>query len=623
MDRNSIIGFLLLGALLVGYIVYNNKSQVASMKEKARQDSIANLNKPKEEKIKKDSTGNVVADSAALAADYGTLAGAATGSEQVQVLENDLVRIELTNKGGQPKLVRVLTFKSQGKTGDKATKKFLSSDGQPLDLQAGAFNRISLQLPVNGKPVNTADLYFAGSEVQKNADGSQVVTYRLNTGNPGQYLEYIYTLQKDSYVVNFNVHAVGMQNMIPGNTIALQWNSRATKQEHDMTSERMNNQMHYRLGNKDHDYFTLQNKSQEKLEKIQWLSFKQQFFNVTFIAKKDNFASADITTSVPQSPNIVGQQMTTLQLPYDHSANYNFPIDIYYGPNHYKTLKSFDNNLESIIPLGSGIFAFVKYVNKWIIIPVFNFLSGFIGNYGLIILLLTIFIRLLIAPFTYQSYVSQAKMKVLKPELDELRAKHKDDQQAFGMEQMKLFRSAGVSPLGGCLPALLQLPILVAMYSFFPSSIELRQESFMWAKDLSTYDSIFNFGFEIPFYGNHVSLFTLLMTVSSLFLAFYNRGMTDQSNPVMKYMPYVFPVMLLGIFNKLAAALTFYYFLSNVISIILQFVIQKFIINHDKIHAQIEENKKKPKTQSKWQEKLSEMQKRQQDMQKQQPNRKK
>jgi YidC/Oxa1 family membrane protein insertase len=257
-------------------------------------------------------------------------------------------------------------------------------------------------------------------------------------------------------------------------------------------------------------------------------------------------------------------------------------------------------------------------VNIWIIIPVFDFLSGLTGNYGLIILLLTVFIRLIIAPFTYQSYVSSAKMKVLKPELDELRAKYKDDQQAFGMEQMKLFRSAGVNPLGGCLPALLQLPILVAMYSFFPSSIELRQESFLWVNDLSTYDSIYNFGFDIPLYGDHISLFTVLMTVTSLILAFYNRGMTDQSNPVMKYMPYVFPVMLLGIFNKLAAALTYYYFLSNVISILLQWVIQTFIINHDKIHAKIQANKAKPASKkSKWAEKLEEMQKRQQEMQKQ------
>ncbi|HEY0274247.1 MAG TPA: membrane protein insertase YidC, partial [Chitinophaga sp.] len=245
-----------------------------------------------------------------------------------------------------------------------------------------------------------------------------------------------------------------------------------------------------------------------------------------------------------------------------------------------------------------------------------NFLSGFIHNYGVIIILLTIFIRLLISPFTYQSYVSQAKMKVLKPELDELRAKYGDDQQAFGVEQMKLFKSAGVSPLGGCLPALLQLPILVAMYSFFPSSIELRQQGFLWAKDLSTYDSILNFSFTIPFYGNHVSLFTLLMTATSLILAFYNRGMADQSNPVMKYMPFVFPIMLLGIFNKLAAALTFYYFLSNTISIILQWVLQNLVIDHAKIHAQIQENKKKPASKSKWAERLEEMQKRQQALQK-------
>lgn len=608
MDRNSVIGFALLGVLFVGYIFFNNKQQGAAKKEKDRQDSLANLNKPKPVDTAAYTTGGA-ADSSKLASTYGTFAGAANGALQTAVLENEVLKITFSNQGGQPSQVQL--------------KKFKDFEGKPLLLVNGSVNRISLQVPANNNTLlNTADLFFTGGTVQKLADGSQAISYRLPTSNPDQYLEYVYTLKQDGYAVDLDIHAIGLENVLPASqkTLSLQWDSENDKQEKDMQNERQNNQVHYRDADGKHDYFTLSRTGTQKWDnKLQWVSVKQQFFNTTFIARKDAFfGSADISTRVPESGNIVGQTYTKLELPYNRAHDFSFPIEIYYGPNHYKTLKSFDIGLESIIPLGSGIFAFVKYVNKWIIIPVFNFLSGFIGNYGLIIILLTVFIRLLIAPFTYQSYVSQAKMKVLKPEIDELKAKYAEDQQTFGMEQMKLFKSAGVNPLGGCLPALMQLPILVAMYSFFPSSIELRQESFLWAKDLSAYDSILNLPFEIPFYGNHVSLFTLLMTATSLMLAFNNRGMADQSNPVMKYMPYVFPIMLLGIFNRLASALTFYYFLSNVISIGLQWVIQKFFVNHDKIHAQIQENKKKPASKSKWQGKLEEMQKKQQDMQKRQ-----
>ncbi|PSL42661.1 YidC/Oxa1 family membrane protein insertase [Chitinophaga niastensis] len=613
MDRNSVIGFLLLGVLLVGYIFFNQKQQAGAAKEKARQDSIAALNQPKTPIADTVSLATAAAggklDSAhqaQLTGEFGAFAAAATGSVQTTTLENDVVKIAFSNQGGQPSSVQLKQYKTY--------------DGAPLMLLQGSFNRLSIEVPASPtKVLNSADLFFTAGQPQELAGGVKTISYRLNTSNPAAYLEFTYSLKPGSYVVDYTIHAVGLQTMLPGNQnyLALQWNAQDDKQEHDMQNERLNNQVHYMYEHDKHDYFTLNRTSHEKLDnKLKWVSVKQQFFNTTLIAKKDNFNNADVNTKVPESANIVGQTFTTIQIPYNRANDFSFPIEIYYGPNHYKTLHSFDIGLQKIIPLGTGIFAFVKYVNIAVIIPVFNFLSGFIHNYGIIIILLTLFIRLLIAPFTYQSYVSQAKMKVLKPEIDALKAKFGDDQQGFGVEQMKLFKSAGVNPLGGCLPALLQLPILVAMYSFFPSSIELRQESFLWAKDLSTYDSILSLPFNVPFYGNHVSLFTILMTVTSLILAFYNRGMTDQSNPVMKYMPYMMPVMLLGIFNRLAAALTFYYFLSNVISILLQFVIQKFIINHDKIHAQIQENKKKPKSKSKWQEKLEEVQQRQQASQK-------
>jgi YidC/Oxa1 family membrane protein insertase len=274
-----------------------------------------------------------------------------------------------------------------------------------------------------------------------------------------------------------------------------------------------------------------------------------------------------------------------------------------------------------MVPLGFGIMAFVKYINKFMMIPIFYFLGSFINNYALIIVIMTVLIRVLLSFFTYKSYLSAAKMRVLKPELDELRARIGDDQQKMSMEQMKLYKSAGVNPLGGCVPLLFQIPILLSMYNMFPSFIEFRQKSFLWADDLSSYDSIWNFHFNIPWYGDHMSLFTLLMTATSLFLAVYNKNMTQQdpNNPMMKYMPYIFPIMLMGMFNKMAAALTFYYTLSNLLAITQQFVIQKYFINEKAIHAQIQENRNKPAAPSKWSQKLEELQKTQAEKNKVQP----
>jgi YidC/Oxa1 family membrane protein insertase len=264
---------------------------------------------------------------------------------------------------------------------------------------------------------------------------------------------------------------------------------------------------------------------------------------------------------------------------------------------------------ENMINLGQGMYAFVKYINRFVVMPFFDFISKFFKSYGVIILLLTLFIRLITSPLVYTSYLSGAKMKALRPELDVLKAKLKDDQQAYSMEQMKLFRTAGVNPLGGCIPALLQIPIFFSLYSFFNSNIALRGQSFWWAKDLSSYDQIFSWSFSIPFIGDHISLFTLLAVFTNLLISIYSMNMTpDQDNPMMKYMPYIFPIMLLGMFNGLPAALTWYYTISNIITLIFQFVIQNYIIDHDKIFAQLEENKKKPKARPKWQDKMEQMQ---------------
>jgi YidC/Oxa1 family membrane protein insertase len=354
-----------------------------------------------------------------------------------------------------------------------------------------------------------------------------------------------------------------------------------------------------------------------KLDKpVDWVAIKQQFFISALIAK-NKFQSAYIKWVVPaDSLRIVGQSTALCNYTLPAGTTAQVPLQLYYGPSDYNILKKNGNQMQNIVPFGSGIFAFVKYINRYFLLPVFDFLRQNIASMGIVILLLTLLIRLITSPILYKSYVSGAKMKALKPEIDRLKEKHGDDKQAFSMDQMKLWKSAGVSPLGGCLPALLQIPIFMSLYYFFQSNISLRGQSFLWAKDLAAYDSIATLPFSIPFYGDHVSLFTITATLTSLLISIYSMSsMQDNSNPVMKYMPYIFPILLLGVFNRLPSALTWYYTVSNTITLILQIVIQKYIINHEKILAQIEENRKKPVKQSKLQERMQAMQESQKKLQ--------
>jgi YidC/Oxa1 family membrane protein insertase len=365
------------------------------------------------------------------------------------------------------------------------------------------------------------------------------------------------------------------------------------------------------------DYFTMSDGLNESWEKgVKWLGVKQKFFNTTVIAD-DGFKYAEISCKVPDdSLKVVAQTMANLRAVFPASNKANIGLQFYVGPNDFSILKKYKLDMEDMVNLGQGFYAFVKYINRWIVLPVFSLFEKYVSSLGLAIALLTLFIRLATSPLVYTSYVSGAKMKALRPELDVLKEKLKDDQQAYSMEQMKLFRTAGVNPLGGCIPALLQIPIFFALYSFFNSNIALRGEAFWWSKDLSSYDAVLTWSFNIPGLGSHLSLFTVLAVVTSLLISLYSMSMTpDQGNPVLKYMPYIFPVMLLGIFNGLPSSLTWYYTVSNVITLVLQFVIQNYIIDHTKILSQIQENKKKPREKSKWQERLEQMQQTQKKVQ--------
>lgn len=597
MDRNTIIGFVLLALLFFGYFYYTREGQMEAEKQKQHiQDSLNRL-KPKIDTTLK---AAAVKDSV-IAKKDSSIAGIrqdSTGKVQLITVENKLLKITFSNKGGQPKEIEVKNFKT--------------FDGKPLILQDGSFNDISYTINTGpNQTAQTSDLLFTPSAVQTTSDSSQIISFLLQTNN-GESIEHQYILKPDNYMIGFNIKLDGANKLVTQNTLNLLWKVKAAKLEKDMSWETLQSHISFvENGEFDFEHIAEGRSDDKKFSKpVEWLALNQQFFAAAIVAK-DKFANGEIKWDSPKdtSLHIIAEATANLRLDVPQGNDVTIPFQLFYGPTNYKILKSYGNQMFNMVPLGSGILAFVKYINRGFIMPVFNFLSSKIRSYGLVIALMTIIIRLLISPLTYQSYLSGAKMKLLKPELEVLKAKFKDDKQAFGMEQMKLYKSAGVNPLGGCIPALFQIPIFFALYDFFNSNIALRQQSFWWAKDLSTYDSIYHLPFSIPFYGDHVSLFTITAAITSMLISIYGMSnMQDNSNPVMKYLPYIFPIFLIGIFNRMPAALTWYYTVSNTITLLIQLVIQKYIIDHDKIMAKLQENKKKPKAQSKWQERIAAMQ---------------
>jgi YidC/Oxa1 family membrane protein insertase len=604
MDRNQVIGFSLLAVLAIVFVMYNQHEQKAYTEQK-RTDSIAYAAAHPHQSIDtlKATAAPVVKDSATEAL-RALQPAAYNGTAQVVTLENKKLSLQFTSKGAFPVAAAIKNYKTYHQ--------------KPLDLFNGPANQLSAILPFdNGK--STADLYFT-PVLRDEPNGDKTIDFSGDLGG-GKKVDIIYTLPADDYMMRCNIVLTGIQ----ASSLMLNWQVQGLHTEKDIANERMATQVYYHNKNGDNDYFTVprDEKTIHNNDGVsQWLGFRKQYFSTALVAD-DGFSKMDAKFGYKvEDTNVVAQNLGMLQVPLKPGNNVqSASLRLYIGPNDFHTLQSYKMDLENMVPLGSGPMAFVKYINKWAIIPVFYFLASFVSNYAIIIILMTILIRLVLSFFTYKSYLSSAKMRVLKPELDALRAKIGDDQQKFSMEQMKLYRSAGVNPLGGCLPMVFQLPILLSIYYIFPSFIEFRQQSFLWCHDLSTYDSILNFGFAIPWYGDHISLFTLCMTASSLFLAIYNRNMTpqDPNNPMLKYMPYVFPIVLMGMFNKMAAALTFYYTFSNLLSIAQQFIIQKYFIDEKVIHAQLQENKSKPAAPSKWAQRLEEMQKLQQDRGKVQP----
>ncbi len=602
MDKNTVIGFVLIGALLIAMFIINsngNQAYLRETKEKKRiEDSIT------ASKIKVDPTlvlaDSVKADSMKMAKlrlplDFIT---DTVNEEHFDTLENNFIKIVFTNKGGQPKQV--------------ALKNYKTFDGKPVLVEKGDFNKISYAIQAGQDKVGqTGDILFVSSAKIVHADKSQSISFTLKD-TTGKEVTHQYILRPDSYLVDFNITMQGADRLLSQNTINLLWQTETPQVEKDIKYERQQTHVSYfKDGSYDFEY--VGSGDDLKFEKpVDWLAVKQQFF-VSGIIAKTKFQSALVKWVVPDdSLHIIAQTTINAVLPVQPGTVATIPLQLYYGPSDYNVLTKLNNNMENLVPYGSGVFAFVKYINRHFLLPVFDFLRAHIASMGMVILLLTLLIRLITSPILYKSYLSGAKMKALKPEIDRLKEKHGDDKQAFSMDQMKLWKSAGVSPLGGCLPALLQIPIFMSLYYFFQSNISLRGESFLWATDLAAYDSIWNFGY-VPvlssLYVEHISLFTITATVTSLIISIYSMStMQDNSNPVMKYMPYIFPILLLGVFNRLPAALTWYYTVSNTITLILQIIIQKYIIDHEKILVQIEINRKKPVKQSKFQERMMAMQ---------------
>lgn len=602
MDKNSIWGLVIIGAILIGY-TYLTKPSDEEIKAMKTRDSIARVERLHEEQLEaervealKKQYAEKKQDTAALQSEYGAFAGAVQQKEEIITLENKLVKISINTLGGRIANVELKEYKTH--------------DAKKLILWGEKNSKFGLTFFAENKLMNTQDLYFTPVNSVKTVDAStaqQVVSMRLHAGE-GKYIEYKYSLDPDSYMLGFDINVVGMQDVISLNQrdLTFNWAADIPSQEKGRKFENQYTNISYKFFEDDVESIT-GSKEESLSTKVKWVGFKQQFFSSVLIAD-DSFKGIELkSTDMEENSPILKNFSAAISLPYQGSQLENYPMNFYFGPNKYQTLRKYGKDIElhSLVDLGWKMFA---WVNKWFVIPVFNFLEKHIGNYGIIILILTILIKLILAPLTYKSYMSTAKMKVLKPQIDEINERiPKDKAMERQQATMALYKKAGVNPMGGCLPMLVQFPILIALFRFFPASIELRQESFLWAEDLSSYDSILDLPFNIPFYGDHISLFCLLMAITNLVYTRMNSQMqSSQQMPGMQTMMYLMPLMFLFWFNGYASGLSYYYFIATLFTIVQTWAIRKYMVDEDKVLATIEANKKKPVKKSKFQQRLEE-----------------
>ncbi len=628
MDKNTITGFILIFGILLVWNMMMAPDAEKRMEEQRLQDSIAQVEQQlleEEQQIAQPTPATTPTsptsepDSAKAAEEqmklqlqYGDFYHAANGEEKTQVLENDLMKITFSNKGGRIK--RVLLKKHF-----KMERDSLKKEHQvPLYLMEDEKNRFEYILPVAnaaGKKVSSQDLFFTPS-VKGNS-----ITFRADAGQ-GRYFEQVYSLKEGSYGMDYNVQFKGLGNVLatPSNSIELNWEEYLDRLELNYTYEHMYSSVYYKPADNDYDYCNCMQEDKDELpsEPIQWMSHSNQFFASILMTKDRPFKGGVFETKVFDSNNRKDNPdlkivHSKLQVPTDQET---FAMELYMGPKDYEILAEYGQEIKYIVPFGRSI---IGTANRWIIRPLFNFLSGFIGTKGIVILVLTLIVKMALYPLTYKMLHSQAKMAALKPRLSSLKDKFKDDQTKIQMESMKMYREFGVNPLSGCMPMVLQMPVWIALYRFFPASIEFRQEGFLWATDLSSYDAAIWLPFNIPFTDQyHLSLFTLLWVITTLIYTYYNMQQMDMANmgganaKMMKYMQFLMPIFFLFFFNNFASGLTCYLVFSNLFNIAQTLITKNIIIDHDKIKADLEAYKKKPKKKSGFGSRLEEAMKQQQ-----------
>jgi len=625
-DRNTIIGITLSIAFFIAFVIQSqNKSQKEQLIQRTAfvADSIKSF---KEKSIQKPQSPVLTAsvaspvavnDSSAkerLVEKFGAFSSNTSNVVKDITIENEVMKLTVSTKGAVLKSIEL--------------KKFKTWDQKPLILTINADNKTSLGFNIKNAYILSDELIYetdASAPIVVSGNEQKSISLKVKA-SATEYFEQIYTLKGNSFLLDYNINFVNLNNIIPAGAtdLTLKWNQTTREIEKSIDNERRYSGIYYQYQNGDVEELTgVKNEEISNLTTIKWISFKQQFFNMTLLYK-DGMSPKKISTVVdPEDKSYTKKFAAELKLTLP-SPNSKLSFQYYFGPNDYNALKKMDNGMQHIMPLASTwkIFSWMGFVNEYGIIPLFNVLKNFTTNYGIVIFIIALLIKLILTPFTIQQTRQSMVMQIMKPDLDKLKDKYKDDPTKFSAEQMKLMSKVGASPLSGCLPMLLQMPILIAMYNFFPASIDLRQAHFLWANDLSTYDAIWAFK-PILFGIDHISLFTVLMTITSLANAFITPQPGQQDNPAMKYMPYFFPIMLLFMFNNFPAALTYYYLLFNLFSIIQTYLIKKFYFNEDKLREEIADKKTKEPKKGGWMQKIEDMQKQQQAQLATQNNKKK
>jgi len=623
MDRNSVIGLLLIAGILIGWSLLTTPSKQELRKERlaeqerqeGEQSKERSPERPSEddqreadsaapesdkagtEKAEKPAVASAdtaskempAVDSTQLREKYGIFAPAAKEREERSyTIENEEIEVTLSNKGGRITSVRL--------------KGYTTYDSLPLRLFDKDSSKYGIRFNLDGRRfLSTSDLYFVAqdSSFKVSGDEERTIRFRTPTGKDGRYIELSYTLQGGTYQVDHEIKAKGLGGGKVQRDMELTWGYKNLSTEKTMEGQQRISTVCYKYKGGDTDYLTQRGNSEfEPTASLEWISFKQRFFSSILVSDRgvDNLRSV-LEIEDLNSERYASRYEATVNLPFKSTENGAYPMSFFFGPNKYNLLASYERSFENTMNLGWGI---IGWINEYLIIPIFNLLDDTGLIYGIVILILTLIIKTLLFPLTYKSFLSGAKQRVLKPEIDALQEKYKNsqDQMKQQQEMMALYKKSGVNPMAGCLPMFIQLPILIAMYRFFPTSIELRQEAFLWAEDLSTYDNVLDLPFQIPFYGDHVSLFTLLMFTSTMIYTKLSSsqmgGGGSQQMPQMKVMMYIFPIFILFIFNSWPAGLSYYYFTANVISIFQMLVVKHWIIDEEKLKQKIEENKKKP-----------------------------